>query len=198
MTEILELFAKRHSFYDISDKTPFTPDNIERIIKKCMELYPSSFNTQSARLLLLYGKEHHRFWALVESELLKNSPKDKAEAIKKRVASFDKGHGTILFCDDMSVVRALEKKMPLYADNFKNWSHQSNAILQFMIWSALADSNIGASMQHYNPLIDEAVKEQFDIPENWELVAQMPFGNIETEPQPHSFEDIDMKLIIKR
>lgn len=198
MTGILELFAKRHSFYDINDKTRLTNENIERIIKKCLELYPSSFNTQSARLLLLYGKQHHHFWALVENELLKNAPKDKADAIKKRIASFDKGYGTILFCDDMSVVRELERKMPLYADNFKNWSHQSNAILQFMIWSALADNDIGASMQHYNPLIDEAVKKYFDIPENWELVAQMPFGNIGTQPQPHSFEDIDMKLVIKQ
>lgn len=196
-TSILELFSKRHSFYDINNI--ITPDKkyITDVIKKCLELYPSSFNTQSARLMLLLNGEHQRFWNLVEVKLLNNSPKDKAEAIKKRINSFAKGYGTILFFDDTDVVKELEKKMPLYAENFKNWSNQSNAILQFMIWSALADNNIGASMQHYNPLIDNVVKKTFNVPENWEFIAQMPFGGIAQAPAPHIFENIESKLIIK-
>lgn len=196
-TSILELFSKRHSFYDINNNLKPNADYIANIIKKCLELYPSSFNTQSARLMLLLNGKHKKFWDLVEDELLKNSPKDKTEAIKKRIASFAKGYGTILFFDDTNVVRELEKKMPLYAENFKNWSHQSNAILQFMIWSALADNNIGASMQHYNPLIDNAIQKAFDIPKNWEFVAQMPFGGIGISPTAHTFEHIEEKLIIQ-
>ena len=57
--------------------------------------------------------------------------------------------------------------------------------LQFMIWSALANQNIGANLQHYNPIIDEKVKTEFNIPDTWELVAQMPFGGITIEPTPH-------------
>ena len=196
-TSILELFSKRHSFYDINNTVIPDKKHITNIIKRCLELYPSSFNTQSARLMLLFDGEHQKFWNLVKDELLKNSPKDKAEAIKQRIASFAKGYGTILFFDDTNVVRELEKKMPLYAENFKNWSNQSNAILQFMIWSAFADNNIGASMQHYNPLIDNAMQKAFDIPKNWEFVAQMPFGGIEISPMPHTFENIEEKLIIR-
>jgi len=195
---LLNLLSKRHSFYDINNKIPVTDDKITDIIKKCLELYPSSFNTQSAHLMLLLNGEHQKFWALVESELLKNSPKDKAEAIKSRISSFAKGYGTILFFDDTNVVSELEKKMPLYAKNFKNWSSQSNAILQFMIWSAFADNNVGASLQHYNPLINNAVHKAFNVPQNLELIAQMPFGGIESCPTAHSFDDIDKKLTIKK
>jgi predicted oxidoreductase (fatty acid repression mutant protein) len=35
---------------------------------------------------------------------------------------------------------------------------------------------LGASLQHYNPIIDEAVKKQWNLPADWELIAQMPFG----------------------
>ena len=54
----------------------------------------------------------------------------------------------------------------------------------------LRELNVGASLQHYNPVIDARVKEIFDIPENFKLVAQMPFGGIVSEPIKRK-EDID-------
>lgn len=66
-----------------------------------------------------------------------------------------------------------------------------------MVWTALANSDIGANLQHYNPLIDDAVRQAFNIPNNWELVAQMPFGGIGATPQAHSVENIKEKFIIK-
>ena len=38
------------------------------------------------------------------------------------------------------------------------------------------DAGFGASLQHYNPLIDEAVAKQWHINPNWKLIAEMPFG----------------------
>ena len=35
---------------------------------------------------------------------------------------------------------------------------------------------IGASLQHYNPLIDNEVREHWGLPGQWQLIAQMPFG----------------------
>lgn len=53
------------------------------------------------------------------------------------------------------------------------WYAQNN------IWTALSQANIGANLQHYNPLIDDKIKELFSIPDTWKLTAQMPFGSIE-------------------
>jgi len=194
---ILELLSKRHSFYDIDDKLPISTLEINALIQKCLEIYPSSFNAQSARLMVLYHQEHKKFWSLVENELLKVSPSEKADAIKKRISSFVSGAGTILFFDDANITKDLEKNMPLYAENFKNWAYQSNAILQYMIWTTFANYGIGSSLQHYNPLINLAVQQAFDISDNLELVAQMPFGGIGLYPQPHNFENIEKKLIVK-
>lgn len=49
-------------------------------------------------------------------------------------------------------------------------------MLQFAVWTALEDAGFGANLQHYNPIIDNAVRERFSFPKNWRLIAQMPFG----------------------
>jgi predicted oxidoreductase (fatty acid repression mutant protein) len=38
---------------------------------------------------------------------------------------------------------------------------------------------VGASLQHYNPLIDAAVAREWNVPAYWKLRAQMPFGSNE-------------------
>jgi len=54
-------------------------------------------------------------------------------------------------------------------------------MLQYAIWVALREYGFGANLQHYNPLIDQEVKENFNIPTSWNLIAQMPFGAIEED-----------------
>lgn len=76
-------------------------------------------------------------------------------------------------------MKALQEQFALYADNFPVWSEHSTGIAQFATWIALAENNIGASLQHYNPIIDEEVAATFDVPANWKLRAQLVFGSIE-------------------
>lgn len=59
------------------------------------------------------------------------------------------------------------------------WSEQAGGMAQLSVWSALANENIGASLQHYNPLIDAEVAKTWNIPSSWKLRAQMPFGSNE-------------------
>ena len=72
-------------------------------------------------------------------------------------------YGTILYFEDEEVIEGLQNQMPNYAENFAIWSNQTNAMHQFAIWTALST---GASLQHYNPLVDVAVSEAFDIPKH--------------------------------
>ena len=55
----------------------------------------------------------------------------------------------------------MQKKFPLYAENFPVWASQANGMLQFGIWSGLTDMGLGVNLQHYNPLIDAEVKNSF-------------------------------------
>ena len=44
---------------------------------------------------------------------------------------------------------------------------------------ALEEAGLGASLQHYNPLVDEVVRKHWGVHGNWQLRAQMPFGSNE-------------------
>ena len=58
-------------------------------------------------------------------------------------------------------------------------------MLQISMWAGLRELGVGANIQHYNPVIDEAGKKLFDLPERYQqFVAQMPFGGIAKEPGP--------------
>lgn len=103
-----------------------------------------------------------------------------------------------LFYEDQDVVSGLQEQMPNYYDNFAIWSTQTNAMHQYAIWTALATKGIGASLQHYNPLVDEMAANEFDIPKNWKLYAQMPFGDVREDAGEKSFHPIEDRFIIKK
>ena len=80
------------------------------------------------------------------------------------------------------------------ADNFPVWANQANAMLQIAVWSGLREMEIGASLQHYNPVIDKAVKELLNLPDEYVLIAEMPFGAIAAEPAQKDKEDIKKRV----
>lgn len=194
---ILDFFAKRHSFYRLNDNIPFSYEDISHWVEENLKFYPSPFNSQSARLILLSGENHKKLWDITLQKLLPLTNGTKVQALKDKMAQFAQAYGTVLFYIDTKVVQSLKDKFPLYASNFDNWSYQTNAILQFMIWTTFANHSIGANLQHYNPVIDVDVQKAFDVPSDWVLVAQMPFGGIVSTPEAHAVEDIKKSLVIK-
>jgi hypothetical protein len=82
------------------------------------------------------------------------------------------------------MIDAMRDQFPEYKHNFPTWTMQANGMLQFAIWTALEDLGLGVNIQHYNPLIDEDIKKIFDLPESWDLVAQMVFGEKLETPEP--------------
>lgn len=53
----------------------------------------------------------------------------------------------------------MQEQFSTYAENSPIWANQANGMLQLSVWSILGELNIGASLQHYNPVIDAKVKE---------------------------------------
>ena len=69
---------------------------------------------------------------------------------------------------------------------------------QINTWIALSDLGLGANLQHYNPIIDEKTKAAFEIPENWTLISQMPFGEIVDRPKAKEFKNVDDIVKVKK
>lgn len=67
---------------------------------------------------------------------------------------------------------------------------------QLVIWTALEEVGFGASLQHYNPIIDESVQEEWSLPSTWKLIAQMPFGKPTAEPGDKEFKPLEDRVKI--
>ncbi|TDM00663.1 nitroreductase family protein [Macrococcus carouselicus] len=190
---------KRRSIYDIQGTVPLTDAKIESILTDIIKHVPSAFNSQSTRMVLLLNDQHKKLWNLTAEELKKvMGPERDFTETENKINSFKAGYGTVLFFEDETVVKGLQKNFAAYADNFPIWSHHTNAMHQFAVWTAFATEGIGASLQHYNGVIDEAVYTNFDISHDWKLIAQMPFGAIGTEAGPKEFQPVNERFIIKK
>ncbi|NLM67564.1 MAG: nitroreductase family protein [Enterococcus sp.] len=179
MSKFLEALKNRRSIYAIGDNVTLSNQELTDLIQTAVKESPSAFNSQSSRVVILLDDASKKFWSLTEAALKPLTPADAFENTKQKLASFAAGKGTILFFEDTNVVKGLQEQFALYADNFPIWSEHSTGIAQHSVWVALNEANIGASLQHYNPVVDEAVAKTWDIPANWKLTGQMPFGSIE-------------------
>jgi uncharacterized protein len=190
----LEAVKERRSIYALSKETPISDAQIKEIVEAAVLHSPTSFNSQSSRAVVLLGDKHDKLWDITAETLRKIVPAEQFEGTAQKLASFKAGYGSVLFFEDQTVVKSLQENFALYADNFPVWSNQSSGILQFVVWTAFAEAGLGASLQHYNPLIDDEVKTTFDIPAEWKLIAQMPFGKIASAPGEKEFQPIEERV----
>lgn len=176
-TAFVNVLKNRRSRYAIEATSPVPDREIEEIIKTVLTYMPSAFNSQTTRMVLLLGANHLKLWSIVKETLRElNKGKNLTSTEMKIDHSFASGYGTILFFEDEEVVAGLQASFPSYKSAFPDWSLQTSAMHQLITWALLEDVGFGASLQHYNPLIDDAVKKEWDLPQSWKLIAEMPFG----------------------
>ena len=185
----IPLFTKRRTQYALGAKLPLPEAQVDALIREAIRLSPSSFNSQSSRAVILFGAESVKFWNLTKEILRKIVPAEAFGSTEKKIDGFAAGAGTVLFYEDQDVIKGLQEQFALYADNFPVWSEHSTGIAQFSVWTALANAGIGASLQHYNPLVDEAAAKEWGVPASWKLRAQMPFGSNEAPFGEKTFID---------
>lgn len=186
--KITESLKTRRSYYAINRELPVSVEQVIDMAKELTELVPDAYNMKSSRVVVVHGEKQDQLWNAIYDVF-------EGKVARDKIDSFRNGSGTILYFYDRKVVEAFQKQFPRYADNFPIWASQSSGMLQLSIWSGLRELNIGASLQHYNPVIDKAVKDLFNLPEEYVLTAQMPFGGIAAEPGPKDKEDIGKRVI---
>lgn len=185
----------RRSYYNISNESPVADYEIVHVLHQVVKHVPSAFNSQTTRLVLLLGEEHAKFWTIVKNTLKKIVPEDVFVKTENKInRSFASGYGTVLFWEDTEVVNKFMTTYPLYAENFKTWSQQTSGMHQFTVWTMLEDLGFGASLQHYNPLVDEEVKHVWHLPKEWTLMAQMPFGMPTAAPEEKTYKPLEERV----
>lgn len=189
MMQIVNSLKKRRTYYNIKKELPASIENVIEMVEEITELVPDAFNMKSSRLVIVHGEMQNKLWDTIYNSFGGKVPREKID-------SFLAGYGTILYFYDSRVVSDMQSKFPAYAANFPVWANQASGMLQLAVWSGLRELEIGASLQHYNPIIDKAVKELLNIPEEYVLIAEMPFGAIGEEPAQKDKEDIKKRVTV--
>lgn len=184
----------RRTYYGISKESVVSDERIEEVINHAVKYTPSAFNSQSDKVVVLFGEHHDKLWDITKETLRKIVPEGSFSSTEEKINSFRSGYGTVLYFEDTSIVEKLQKDFSLYKDNFPIWSQQSSGMLQYVIWTALEAEGFGASLQHYNPLIDEEVKKEWNIPDSWKLIAEMPFGKPTAGPGEKHFQPLEERV----
>lgn len=194
----IDAVQNRRSIYQIGSDSPINDTRIIEIVGQMVKHTPSSFNCQSARAVVLFGEHHKKLWNIVLQTLLSVVESEKKAQTEQKIQGFAAGHGTVLYFEDTEAVEPLIESFPLYKDKFPIWSQNANGMLQFAVWTALEENGLGASLQHYNPLIDDVVRAEWKLPASWQMTGQMPFGAPVGKPAEKSFEPLEKRMLVFR
>lgn len=193
--EYLDAIKARRSQYSLTNKIKVPKEKVVEVVKEGIKHTPSPYNIQSTRAMILFGENHKKLWAIVKEVLLEKIGAERFTRSEKKIdKSFLSAYGTVLFFVDEAEIKENAEKI---SENFYGWASESAGMAQINVWTGLSDLGLGANIQHYNPLIDEKVKASFDIPTNWKLISQMPFGNIIEKAGEKSFKNIDDLVKVK-
>lgn len=194
LVTLQQAFDKRRSIYALGNELPVEPQAIVNMAERVLLHTPSAFNSQSSRLVVLFGAEHQELWDIAEEKLRAAVGDGDFSGTKQKLDGFRAAAGTVLFYEDKNVTESLQEQFALYADRFPVWAQQTSAMHQYAMWTELRTLNVGANLQHYNPLVDEDAAKAYAIPDSWELVAQMPFGNIVAPAGEKTYQPVSERM----
>ena len=178
-----DILKTRRSIYILNDQLPVSREVVVSRIKEAASLSPTAFMMQDIHAVVLTGDDHKKLWdQIVHDALQKIVPPEPFKRTEIKLQTFSKAYGTILLLRDLDAVEQMKNDYATYADEMDAWSWQDLGIAMVNIWNSLAEINVGANIQHYNPLIDDEVKATWDISDNYQLVGQMVYGGIVSRP----------------
>lgn len=86
----------RRSVYALNNKPSISDDRIIELVNQTVLHAPSSFNSQSTRVLVLLRKEHERFWDIVKDSLIVAIGEERYNnGTKKKIESFRAAYGSV-------------------------------------------------------------------------------------------------------
>jgi predicted oxidoreductase (fatty acid repression mutant protein) len=283
----LDAVKDRRSIYQLNKEAPKSDKEIVDLVNQIVLHVPSSFNSQSSRLVVLLNEEHEKFWDItkdvlepqVPEEQFKSGTVPKLNGFKgaygtvsitglppKCPSNFSPGdfvkHGVVAVnmqprrrlslaplahASPTTVIasapshptkaaqshaqrttnispRSFSSRTPspsrifarpspftrttLATGKFSTSPHNrlelissirsehTSAMHQFAAWTALEAEGFGANLQHYNPLVDQKIQNEWDVPQQWKLRAQLVFGGRAGEAGEKKFKPLEERVFV--
>lgn len=195
MTEFVDLVNKRGSVYDIGKKSPYRAEDVADRIKEFSSKLPSAMNSQTTRFVIIEGDTNDRVWDMINEDQEKALGPEMYSQMAPRFDQAKKGLGTVLMFESRDAVDGL----PTNPERSHIYKENHHGIAAYAVWLALREMDLGASLQHHNVGFDKGydreIREYLGLPSDWEMLAQMPFGSIETEAEEKESMDVEDQVI---
>ena len=95
-----QAIEERRSYYGLSKEVAVSDDRIQEVVGHAVKYTPSAFNSQSARVLVLLGKEHNKLWNITMEAWRKVVPEESFQSTQDKINSFASAYGTVLYYED--------------------------------------------------------------------------------------------------
>ncbi|KAJ3076440.1 hypothetical protein HDU98_003304 [Podochytrium sp. JEL0797] len=177
-TAFEQLLVTRRSHRATTATSILSDDRLEKLVQTALNQAPSAFDSQSSCAVLLLKEEHVKLWETAKANVTKTQKGEHLEGSLTKFSGYQSGYGTVLIYEDSTSIESLQSKLPPLKDLLSEWQNHGSGILQFVVWSLLAEAGLGASLQHQQKFVEEHVAVTYGVPETWKLVAQIPFGGI--------------------
>ncbi len=198
MSKFVELLEKRRSQYAIGANTDITAADVAATLRDVISHVPSAFNSQSSRVVVVSGENNEKLWDLikeVQSQVLDEGTLNYMTPIMDGART---AVGTVLFFEDRD---AVENGIPANDERRYVYKNHASANAQLTTWLAITELGLGGNLQHFNigyeQGFDRAIRELLDLPESWELVAELPFGSIEAPAAAKEVAPVENLVIEK-
>lgn len=130
---LIEAIKGRRTYYTLSGESPIPDSKIIEIVNQVVTHVPSSYNSQTTRVVVLLGTEHRKLWDdIVKPAVKAVAPAHVWEGTEKKLTGFQRAYGTILFYEDTEIITRLQQQLELYATKFPQYSEHTNAMHQFV------------------------------------------------------------------
>jgi predicted oxidoreductase (fatty acid repression mutant protein) len=91
----LDTMVKRRTYYPLKNTSPIPDSRIQEIVKHAILHVPSSFNSQSSRIVVLLKEEHEKLWEMTKEVLKPIVPPEQFGATEQKLNMFKGGYGTV-------------------------------------------------------------------------------------------------------
>ena len=109
--DLYSIIENRRSIYTIGNKEITSKEKIEELVNRAIKNCPTAFNSQTGRVVILFGNHHKKLWDIVLETLRKVIPTDKFSPTEEKISSFAKGYGTLLFYEDTKTIKNLQENL---------------------------------------------------------------------------------------
>lgn len=90
-----DAIKERRTYYQLNKEAPISDKQITEIAEKAILHVPSSFNSQSTRLVVLLNKDHDKFWDFVLEVLKPLTPEEQFPKTEQKIGGFKAAKGTV-------------------------------------------------------------------------------------------------------